>query len=264
MAGKKTCFIICPIGKPDSEERNWANSVRKNIIEPAVTECGYEKPIRSDDPDTGLLMVEIIEQMFEADLVVADLTYYEPNVFFELGIRHCAQKPVIHLIKAGEKIPFDIEENKAISLDKEYDKVLSTREEIKQRIKAIHSKPMQFYTQVQQYIELKQLKLFKKSQTGTDGVILEALANVLSSVSIQRELINNLHKELVEKPKQLPTYGQAAPLSAIASLSIQDAFQQGLLQALKGTEKKLSQKSAIQQALEGIEKEASQEDEQKQ
>ncbi len=204
MADKKTCFIICAIDKPDSEERNWADFVRNNIIEPVVTDCGYEKPMRSDDPDTGLLMVEIIEQMFEADLVVADLTYYEPNVFFELGIRHCAQKPVIHLIKAGEEVPFDIEENKAIFLDRDYEKVMSAKLEIKQRIEAIRKKPTQFHSQVQQYMQLKQLELFKKSQTGKDQPMFGILQTLLHSSNLQTGMLSKLHKELVEKPKQPP------------------------------------------------------------
>lgn len=202
MADKKTCFIICVIDEADSKEREWSDFVRNNIIAPVVTECGYEKPARSDDPDIGLLMGNIIEQMFEADLVVADLTYYKPNVFFELGIRHCAQKPVIHLIKAGDDVPFDIEENKAIFLDRDYEKVISAQTEIKERIEAIQKAPEQFHSQVQQYIQLKQLKLFEKSQTGKDKLMMAALIVLAKSIGQQQEKISNLHKELVDKPKR--------------------------------------------------------------
>jgi nucleoside 2-deoxyribosyltransferase len=210
MVSKNTCFIICAIGEADSKEREWADFVRSNIIKPVVTECGYEKPARSDDPNIGLLMVNIIERMFEADLVVADLTYYNPNVFFELGIRHCAQKPVIHLIKEGEKVPFDIVENKAIFLDRDFEKVISSQKEIKQRIEAIQKTPEQFFSQVQQYIQLKQLKLFEKSQMGKDKLTAMVLTQVAQSINLQSELISSLHTELVEKPKlklvPLPLY----------------------------------------------------------
>lgn len=202
MANKKTCFIICAIDEADSEEREWSDFVRNNIIAPVVTECGYEKPARSDDPDIGLLMGNIIEQMFEADLVVADLTYYKPNVFFELGIRHCAQKPVIHLIKAGDDVPFDIEENKAIFLDRDYEKVISAQTEIKQRIEAIRQKPTQFHSLVQQYIQLKQLKLFEKTQTGMNKNLIEALVTLVHSIGLQTGMLRDLKKELVDIPKQ--------------------------------------------------------------
>jgi nucleoside 2-deoxyribosyltransferase len=210
MADKKNCFIICAIGESNSKEREWADFVRNNIITPVVTECGYENPARSDDPDIGLLMVNIIERMFEADLVVADLTDYNPNVFFELGIRHCAQKPVIHLIKEGDKVPFDIVENKAIFLDRDFEKVISAQKEIKQRIEAIQKAPEQFFSQVQQYIQLKQLKLFEKSQMGKDKLMTLVLTQLAQSTNLQSELISSLHTELVEKPKlkfvPLPLY----------------------------------------------------------
>jgi hypothetical protein len=40
--------------------------------------------------------------------VIADLTGLNPNVFYEIGIRHMAQKPIIHIHEAGQKIPFDV------------------------------------------------------------------------------------------------------------------------------------------------------------
>src|SRR5262249_32336692 len=42
------------------------------------------------------------------DLVIADMTNLNPNAFYEIGIRHMAQKPIIHMHKKGEKIPFDV------------------------------------------------------------------------------------------------------------------------------------------------------------
>jgi len=50
----------------------------------------------------------------KSDLVIADLTYHNPNVFYELAVRHLNKKPVIHLIKKGEKIPFDINDRRTI------------------------------------------------------------------------------------------------------------------------------------------------------
>ena len=178
-------------------------------------------------------------------MVVADLTYYKPNVFFELGIRHCVQKPVIHLLKVGEEVPFDIEESKAIFLDRDYEKVISVQTEIKERIEAIQKAPEQFHSQVQQHIQLKQLKLFEKSQKGKDKLMVAALTTLLGSARLQTEMISNLHKELVEKPKQWPEYGQAG-YGLLGYLSAQSPLQQALLQALKETKKSELLKSATE------------------
>ena len=201
MTQQKTCYIIGPIGKPDSKERKWADFVRKNIIEPTVIECDYQSPARSDDPEKELIMTDIIEQMFDSDLVVADLTFLNPNVFYELGIRHCAQKPAIHLIETGISPPFDLGSNKAISISRDFEKVVEARAEIKARIQAIEKNPKQFYSQVHLHIKLKQLKLFEKSTNVMDKEFAEALTVLMKMASGHSELLKQLVDELVVKPK---------------------------------------------------------------
>jgi len=213
MASKKTCYIISQIGKPESNEREWANFIRDNIIEPVVTECDYEVPARADDPEKDLIMIDIIEQMFTADLVIADLTDYNPNVFYELGLRHCSQKPAIHLIRKDQSPPFDLGGNKAIFISKEHLDVIQAREDIKGRIKAIEKNPKQFFSHVQLYIQLKNLNLFKETQTGKDEVIVNGFLQLIAVFKTLSETQKELYEELVEKPKRVraelssPSYG---------------------------------------------------------
>jgi hypothetical protein len=56
----------------------------------------------------GMIDSQVISRLIEADLVVADLTTRNANAFYELGIRHMLQMPIIHLFKRGEKIPADV------------------------------------------------------------------------------------------------------------------------------------------------------------
>jgi hypothetical protein len=49
-----------------------------------------------------------------ADLVIADLSKLNPNAFYEIGIRHMAQKPIIHMQLSDEKPPFDVSLYRAI------------------------------------------------------------------------------------------------------------------------------------------------------
>lgn len=202
MADKKTCYIIGQIGKPETEERKWADFVREHIVECVVMDCGYQVPARADDPYKEMIMPDIIEQMFEAELVIADLTNYNPNVFYELGIRHCAEKPAIHLIKIGQSPPFDLGGNKAIFIDRDHEKVIAAKSEIKKRIKAIEDNPKQFFSQVQQHIQYKELELFKKSKRGEEKVFIDALTTLVQSIGLHTELIRDLHEQLVVKPRK--------------------------------------------------------------
>ena len=111
----KVCFVISPIGEEGSKERKHADRVMNEIIKPIVGDkFGYEV-IRADKyPIPGQITPQIVELLTNADLVIADLSYRNPNVFYELALRHVTRKPFIHLIVKGEEIPFDIRDIRAI------------------------------------------------------------------------------------------------------------------------------------------------------
>lgn len=55
-----------------------------------------------------MIDAQIIRFLIDADLVVADLSTLNPNAFYEIGVRHMVQKPIIHMQLADGKIPFDV------------------------------------------------------------------------------------------------------------------------------------------------------------
>lgn len=104
----KDCFIICPIGEPASDVRTRSDALLKHVYGPVLNQYGY-KALRADQvPKAGLITSQIINLVVESPLVIADLTGGNPNVFYELAIRHATGKPYIQLIQAGSSIPFDI------------------------------------------------------------------------------------------------------------------------------------------------------------
>ena len=106
---KKTCFVISIIGKENSPERNHADDVFNHIIEPALsnefTVTRADKMYHADKIDN-----QIFSSLKDADLVVADLTGTNPNVFLEVGYRMALDKPIMFLLqKNSEPLPFDIQ-----------------------------------------------------------------------------------------------------------------------------------------------------------
>lgn len=141
---QQTCFVICPIGEEGSEIRNRSDEVFRYVIEPVAAENGY-KAIRADHIDKpGSITTQIIEQILTAPLVIADLTGSNPNVFYELALRHAIRKPVVQIIQKGERLPFDIATQRTIELDH---KSLGSAEEAKKRlntqIKEVQNDPLQ-------------------------------------------------------------------------------------------------------------------------
>jgi hypothetical protein len=105
----KLCFVIGPIGARGSDTRTHADRLLKSIVRPVIAKRPDFKTERADLlSEPGLITVMMIRRLLTADLVIADLSTHNPNAFYEIGIRHMVQKPIIHMIKEGEKIPFDV------------------------------------------------------------------------------------------------------------------------------------------------------------
>jgi hypothetical protein len=109
-----TCFVIGPIGSEraahGSAERiayEEALQIMHEVIEPACAECGIV-PDRADRlPRPGELTEQIFRRLHDADIVIADLTDANPNVMYELGLRHTRNKLTIQIGEVG-RLPFDV------------------------------------------------------------------------------------------------------------------------------------------------------------
>lgn len=111
MTNEKSAYFICPLGAADSDQWRRSQEVYTHIVVPALVNLGFEpeRIIKCDAPGSnGTIMKEIIDHLQNDDLVIADVTDHNANVFYELSLRHAIGKPCIHLILNGQKFPFDI------------------------------------------------------------------------------------------------------------------------------------------------------------
>jgi hypothetical protein len=105
MSETPRAFVIMPF---DPEFR----VIYDDLIKPALEEAGYDVS-RADEPlDRRNVLMDVIKGLVEADLVVADLTTANANVFYELGVAHGLRKPTVLLAQRGEDasgdVPFDL------------------------------------------------------------------------------------------------------------------------------------------------------------
>jgi CheY-like chemotaxis protein len=138
----KVCFVIAPIGSTDSEIRGRSDQIFEQVIEPAARQRGYE-PVRSDQiSQPGLITSQMIEHLMNDDLVIADLTGRNPNVYYELALRHGFKKPVIQIKEVSESLPFDIIGMRTIDVDYRFVKSMQKcKEEIAKQIQLIEKDP---------------------------------------------------------------------------------------------------------------------------
>jgi hypothetical protein len=113
---RKLCFVIGPIGDEDSEHRIHADWLYTGIILPVFEKHFEDFSVERADkiPTPGMVSSQIINRLHEAELVIADLSFHNANAFYEMSIRHGVAKPIIHMIRKGERIPFDVIPHRAI------------------------------------------------------------------------------------------------------------------------------------------------------
>jgi len=113
----ETCFYISPIGENDTEHRNHADLFLGSIVEPALEEFKLSV-IRADKiGKAGMITAQILEYILKSKLVIADLSYHNPNVFYELSLRHACRLPTVQIIRKSDKIPFDLDQFRTIQID---------------------------------------------------------------------------------------------------------------------------------------------------
>lgn len=113
----RECFLICPIGKAGSPVRKRSDDLLDLVLTPVLKGFGY-KVVRADRiAKVGLITGQILKLVIESPLVIADLTGGNPNVFYELAVRHATGLPYIQLIDADSEVPFDIAGVRTIAID---------------------------------------------------------------------------------------------------------------------------------------------------
>lgn len=111
----KSCFVIMPYGGDDPAKRKHYDGIYQSIIVPGAMRAGYTVKRSDISGEPGNITHDIIRDLAEADVVIADLTTGNANVFFELGIRHAFRKSgTVHIIDAAHKLPFDVRQYRVI------------------------------------------------------------------------------------------------------------------------------------------------------
>src|SRR5512135_654402 len=105
------CFVLMPFGtKPDAGGGQIEfDAVYHQVFRPAVDAAGLH-PVRADEEQVGgIIHKPMFERLLLCDYAVADLTWANPNVYYELGVRH-ALRPysTVLTFAAGSRLPFDL------------------------------------------------------------------------------------------------------------------------------------------------------------
>ena len=109
--GMPHAFVVMPFGRKQGADGRWYDfdSIYHDLIRPALEAAGFESFRADEESVSGDILTDMFQELLLADLVIADLSIDNANVFYELGVRHSLRKRGLVHIQAGRSyMPFDI------------------------------------------------------------------------------------------------------------------------------------------------------------
>ena len=199
-ANSKICFVISPIGEPNSSTRRQSDQVLRHIIRPAV-EPAY-KAVRADEiAEPGLITSQIMQHVIEDDLVISDLTDLNPNVLYELAVRHAILKPFVQIITNGQTIPFDVSGIRTVFFDlQDPDSIAEAKDEIARQVEALERDSSNLQTPISIPLELQRIRQSGDVDTPGFREILPVISDIASTTTANRSDIQLIRQVVASNP----------------------------------------------------------------
>lgn len=210
----RTVFVVSPIGKPATPEHRRAKLVLDFVIKKAFPKPDWTVVRADDEESPDSISTQVIGRIRESDLIVADLSGHNPNVFYEVAVAHGYERPIIHMITAGETMPFDIADQRAIFYELENpESVDNAISKMKASQRWLDENPDRLRTPLSTYGAFTAIS---STQPGSESneAIAEALGEIVRRLG-RLERVSARHE-----PEKLRKYG--APASGKASTTVRE------------------------------------------
>ncbi len=264
MEKKPRAFILMPF---DSE----FDSIYDTLIKQSLQEAGYEVTRADSLLDQRNILREIVVGITDADLIVADLTTNNPNVFYELGLSHGLGRATVLLAQSISDVPFDLRSYKIHIYETHFNKIKKLKDFLKAVGEKHLKKEISFGNPVKDFSALSDVsrgnqrpalstKTSERELDDNDGKGLldfwvegeratQDLTAILNSLLKDNQLLTkriSQHTTNMEALSNNPTAGSAGRFHKIALLASSDmnSFSkkvEDVLPRFEGTIEKLNQ-----------------------
>ncbi len=216
--GKKPrCGIVMPISPMDNcSAEHWKEV--KDILTDAIKSAEFEANLVSEADDSGIIQKRIVQNIYNNEIVICDVSCKNPNVMFELGMRLAFDKPTIIIMDDATKYSFDTApiEHLSYPRDLSYYKIVEFKNKLKDKIIGTMdaAQDTNYTTFLKHFGEFKVASIEHKEGSLNDVILarLEDLSNQIANIrrsqtlalfprvenDTQREIINNITRQEID------------------------------------------------------------------
>ena len=247
-SGTKSAFVIMPIRTEGTPEHSHFRALYDYTIKPTVTASGYQVTRSDEINKAGSITKDIIARIGAADLVVADLTDLNPNVFWELGVRHTLlAHGTIALIDETrtESIPFDLSPYRVIKYRGELEGLGHLKDRLASFIQSFEGDgPRAVDSPVHDWLPKLPPSLLAATEGSADAEARETLARVSESLAAYEKTFGPLPgvaaasgvrplDVVIEIQRDVESGNDAISLTSAASDAAQAGDQKRFLQIVR-------------------------------
>lgn len=205
-----SCFVIGPIGDRgapiNSPERLAFEDAQRRmdlVVVPACEAHGLS-PVRADNiSEAGEITEQVFRRLRDSDLVIADVTGGNPNVMYELGLRHTRNKATIQ-IGERDKLPFDIGMIRTIRFNTSETGLVDARTELENAINTALNQDFQPVTATRVFHSYAEDSPEGESEQGSEDEDAPGFLDMLADAEEAAPLLSNIMEELTVVFEELP------------------------------------------------------------
>ena len=113
----KKCLVISTVYEEGTRERNSFDDKLRYMIKPVLSELEYQMILADERYIVGMISAKTIKEIINADIMIADISDNNPNIFYEIAIRNSLNKPLIILKQPAQGQLFEINKERILSVD---------------------------------------------------------------------------------------------------------------------------------------------------
>lgn len=201
-----TCGIIMPISSIDTCSKEHWEEVKK-ILSEAISSANFNPCLVSDADDSGVIQKRIVQNIYDNDIIVCDVSCKNPNVMFELGMRLAFDKPTIIVMDDSTNYSFDtsVIEHLIYPRNLSYYAILDFQKKLTGKLTATISKSKDDpnYTTFLKHFGEFEVAHIEKKKGSVNDVLLSKMEELSCQINAMRNVVTYARLDTNERKRML-------------------------------------------------------------